>query len=63
MRRVVLSHPLPVFALVSLYLTNKLIGYFPLSRWQAFARCAIQHYGVIRYYHRFLDAIPGLEVR
>ena len=29
-RRVVLSHPLPVIALVSFYLTNKLIGHRPL---------------------------------
>jgi len=27
MRRVMLSHPLPVFGLVSRYLTNYLIGY------------------------------------
>ena len=30
MRRVMLSHPLPVFGLVSLYLTNYLIGRFPI---------------------------------
>ena len=50
MRRVVLSHPLPVLALVSLYLTNKLIGRFPIPRWQAFARCTIWHGGIIGYY-------------
>ena len=32
MRRVVLSHPLPVFALVSRYLTNNLIGRSPISQ-------------------------------
>jgi hypothetical protein len=32
MRRVVLSHPLPVFGLVSHYLTNYLIGHSPLPR-------------------------------
>jgi hypothetical protein len=36
MRRVMLSHPLPVFGLVSRYLTNNLIGYSPLPRQQAF---------------------------
>jgi hypothetical protein len=32
MRRIVLSDPLPVEALVSRYLTNKLIGLGPLQR-------------------------------
>ena len=32
MRRVMLSHPLPVFGLVSHYLTNNLIGRSPLLR-------------------------------
>ena len=36
MRRVMLSHPLPVFGLVSRYLTNNLIGRSPLPRRQAF---------------------------
>jgi hypothetical protein len=36
MRRVMLSHPLPVFGLVSRYLTNNLIGHSPLPRQQAF---------------------------
>ena len=31
----VLSHPLPVIALVSRYLTNKLIGPRPLPKWLA----------------------------
>ncbi len=29
---IMLSHPLPVIALVSLYLTNKLIGHRPLPK-------------------------------
>ena len=33
MTRVMLSHPLPIVALVSHYLTNKLIGCRPLPRW------------------------------
>ena len=49
MRRAVLSHPLPVFALVSRYLTNKLIGRFPIPRQQAFARNTMRLRGVIRY--------------
>ena len=36
MRRVMLSHPLPVFGLVSRYLTNYLIGRSPLPRRQSF---------------------------
>ncbi len=35
-RRVMLSHPLPVIALVSFYLTNKLIGHRPLPRRRSF---------------------------
>ena len=35
-RRVMLSHPLPVVALVSFYLTNKLIGHRPLSKHRSF---------------------------
>ncbi len=31
-RRAMLSHPLPIFALVSHYLTNKLIGRRPIPR-------------------------------
>ena len=33
MTRVVLSHPLPIVALVSRYPANKLIGCRPLPRW------------------------------
>ena len=44
MRRAVLSHPLPVYGLVSRYLTNYLIGHSPLSRQQAFdGRLFISH--------------------
>ncbi len=53
MRRVMLSHPLPVLALVSRYLTNKLIGRIPLLRQQAFAHQTIRSDGIIRYYHTF----------
>jgi hypothetical protein len=35
-RRVMLSHPLPVVALVSFYLTNKLIGHRPLPKRRSF---------------------------
>ena len=35
-RRVMLSHPLPVIALVSCYLANKLIGHRPLSNHRSF---------------------------
>ncbi len=58
-----LSHPLPVKALVSRYLTNKLIGRFPNPRQQAFARGAMQRCGVIRYYPGFPRAIPNLGAR
>ncbi len=63
MRRVVLSHPLPVLGLVSRYLTNNLIGRFPIPRWQAFARQNMRSDGVIGYYLGFPRAIPGLRVR
>ena len=33
MSGIMLSHPVPIFALVSRYLTNKLIGRGPLLRW------------------------------
>ncbi len=49
MRRVVLSHPLAVFGLVSRYLTNNLIARSPIPRQQAFACNAIQRRRVIRY--------------
>ena len=38
MCRITLSRPIPVVALVSRYLTNKLIGYGPLPDRRSFAR-------------------------
>ena len=58
MRRVMLSHPLPVFGLVSLYLTNYLIGRSPLPRRRSISSC--ENMG---YYCQFPDAIPLLRVR
>ena len=63
MRRVMLSHPLAVFALVSRYLTNKLIALCPIPRQQAFAPQAMRPAGVIGYYRPFPAAIPDLGVR
>lgn len=63
MWRVMLSHPLGVLALVSHYLTNKLIPRIPILRQQAFARLTMRPTGVIRYYQRFPDAIPDLKAR
>ncbi len=58
MRRVVLSHPLPVFGLVSLYLTNYLIGH---SRSQGGKPLILADH--IGYYTGFPRAIPDLGVR
>ena len=58
MRRVMLSHPVPVFALVSRYLTNKLIGRSPLPRRTSLS--SVEHMG---YYPAFPPAIPHLGVR
>ncbi len=69
MRRANLSVPVPVVALVSRYLTNKLIGHGPLKCRQvpegspAFDRCALWHRGLIGYYLRFPAAIPEHKVR
>ena len=46
MRRVMLSHPLAVLALVGRYPTNKLIAHSPISRQQAFAHQAIGMVGL-----------------
>ena len=59
MRRVVLSHPLPVFGLVSRYLTNNLIGRSPLPR-RPKPLIPKDH---IEYYSRFPWAILDLGVR
>ncbi len=63
MRRVVLSHPLGVLALVSHYLTNKLIPRSPIPRQQAFAPATMQRLEIIRYYPGFPRAIPDLGAR
>ncbi len=61
-----LSVRLPVFALVSRYLTNKLVGLEPLS-WRevkdpTFTRSGRSHRETIRYYPPFPVAIPVQEV-
>ncbi len=60
-----LSVRLPVFALVSRYLTNKLVGLEPLS-WRepepAFTHRSRSHNETIRYYPSFPMAIPVQEV-
>ena len=53
MWRATLSRPLPVAALVSRYLTNKLIGHEPLPDRRSFARENMRSRGVIGYYRRF----------
>ena len=66
MRRINLSVPVPVVALVSRYLTNKLIGHGPLKSRQvpegipAFDRCTLWCRGLIGYYLQFPAAIPVL---
>ena len=53
-----LSVQLPVIALVSFYLTNKLIGRRLLLRWPVTAFLPRLLSGLMRYYDRFLDPIP-----
>lgn len=61
MRRFVLSHPLPVFGLVSRYPTNNLIGRSPLPRRpKPLIRLAADH---IEYYTGFPWAVLDLGVR
>ena len=57
--RVVLSHPLGILALVSRYLTNKLIPREPLPGCQGFGgrRMPASHF--VRYYPPVREAIPG----
>ena len=57
MRRVVLSHPLPVFGLVGRYPANYLIGRSPIPR------CSCELFSVedIKYYPQFPVAIPDPE--
>ncbi len=59
-----LSHPLDIAALVSRYLTNKLISRKPLLRWNlTFADPEISPDQIIGYYPQFPVAIPVLRVR
>ncbi len=53
MCRVMLSHPIPVEALVGLYPTNKLIGHGPLPDRRNFARETMLFRGIIGYYRHF----------
>ena len=53
MWRIALSRPLPVAALVSRYLTNKLIGYEPIWDRRSFARQTMRSDGIIEYYRHF----------
>ena len=53
MCRVTLSRPIPVAALVSRYLTNKLIGHGPIPDRRSFAPWNMRSKGVIRYYRHF----------
>ena len=53
MCRVTLSRPIPVVALVSRYLTNKLISHEPLPDRKSFARPIMRSDGVIGYYRHF----------
>ena len=56
--RVVLSHPLDIFALVSRYLTNKLISHEPLPRRNSFHGKARRSRHIARYYPPVRVAIP-----
>ena len=61
---VMLSHPLRIVALVSRYLTNKLIRSRSLLRWNhTFALKAITPQEIIGYYPQFPVAIPDRRVR
>jgi hypothetical protein len=69
MRRIVLSDPVPVEALVSRYLTNKLIGLGPLQcrkvseEVPSFDSRIMKCNHIIRYYLQFPAAIPKHWVR
>jgi hypothetical protein len=60
--RVVLSHPLGILALVSRYLTNKLIPRGPLSRRNSFRSNEMPLRYIARYYPSVRTAIPVPEV-
>ena len=56
--RVVLSHPLSIFALVGRYPTNKLILYEPLPRRNSFPGKNMRSRQIARYYPSVRKAIP-----
>ena len=56
--RVVLSHPLGIFALVGRYPTNKLIPHEPLPRRNSFHRKVMRSRDIARYYPPVREAIP-----
>ena len=62
MWRATLSRPLPVEALVSRYLTNKLIGHRLLEGRRSFDQWTMRSSDVIRYYTAFRRAIPEPRV-
>ena len=51
--RIILSNPLPVIALVSSYLTNKLMGYSLISKRKDVSRLNLSLEGVSSINHRF----------
>ncbi len=53
MCRATLSRPIPVIALVSRYLTNKLIRHEPLPDRRSFARQIMRSSGIIENYRHF----------
>ena len=57
-----LSHPLPVVALVSHYLTNKLMGHRLLSIRKTLHRNDLCPPMTIRNYSEFLRVMPKIEV-
>ena len=57
-----LSTQLPIIALVGRYPTNKLTGRGPISCRMRFPVSAMRRLRSIRYYPRFLEAIPEQEV-
>ncbi len=60
--RVVLSHPLSILALVSRYLTNKLILRGPLSGRNSFGNRSMRTNYIARYYPSVRKAIPVPKV-
>ncbi len=60
--RVVLSHPLDIFALVGRYPTNKLISHEPLPRRNSFGIPDRRPEYIARYYPPVREAIPVLGV-